>query len=150
MEAKNEKGDVSSEDYIEPRRMSTVGFRGFLRTLLKHRLSVIGIIIIILMFSLALFAPWLAPYDPLQPDYYNILKGPSAKHWLGTDDIGRDLLSRVIYGARVSMTVGLGCTVFSLGLGTFMGVLSGFKGGKWDMGIMRLCDLMFIFPGFVT
>jgi ABC-type dipeptide/oligopeptide/nickel transport system permease subunit len=91
----------------------------------------------------------LAPYDPNEPDFFNILKGPSAKHWLGTDDLGRDLLSRVIYGARVSMTVGIGCTVFSLAFGTFMGVLSGYKGGAWDMIIMRLVDMIMIFPGFM-
>jgi ABC-type dipeptide/oligopeptide/nickel transport system permease subunit len=134
---------------LEPRRMSTVGFKSFLKTLLKHRLSLIGIIIIILMFSLALFAPLLAPYDPNAPDFYNLLKGPSAKHWLGTDDLGRDLLSRVIYGARVSMTVGIGCTIFSLAFGTFMGVLSGYKGGAWDMVIMRVVDMIMIFPGFM-
>ena len=134
---------------LEPRRMSTVGFKSFLKTLLKHRLSLIGIIIIILMFSLALFAPLLAPYDPNAPDFYNLLKGPSVKHWLGTDDLGRDLLSRVIYGARVSMTVGIGCTVFSIAFGTFMGVLSGYRGGAWDMVIMRVVDMIMIFPGFM-
>jgi len=134
---------------LEPRRISTVGFKSFVKTLLKHRLSFIGIVVIILMFSLALFAPLLAPYDPNAPDFYNILKGPSTKHWLGTDDLGRDLLSRVIYGARVSMTVGIGCTVFSLAFGTFMGVLSGYKGGSWDMVIMRVVDMIMIFPGFM-
>jgi len=143
------KIDETSEHDLEPRRMSTVGFRGLLKTLLKNRLSVIGIVVIILMFSLALFAPLLAPYDPNEPDYFNLLKGPSAKHWLGTDDLGRDLLSRIIYGAQVSMTVGLGCTVFSLMFGTFMGVLSGYRGGAWDMVIMRICDMIFIFPGFM-
>ena len=135
--------------YEEPPRRSNVGFRAFLRTLFKHKLSVIGIVIIFLMFSLAAFAPLLAPYDPNAPDFYNLLKGPSAKHWLGTDDLGRDLLSRIIYGARISMTIGLGVTAFSLAFGTFMGLLSGFRGGVWDMVIMRVCDMIFIFPGFM-
>ena len=142
-------GETQIKREPETRRRSTVGFKSFLKTLLKHRLSLIGISIIILMFSLALFAPLLAPYDPNAPDFYNLLKGPSAKHWLGTDDLGRDLLSRVIYGARVSMTVGIGCTVFSLAFGTFMGVLSGYKGGAWDMVIMRVVDMIMIFPGFM-
>jgi ABC-type dipeptide/oligopeptide/nickel transport system permease subunit len=136
-------------EHEEPRRRSNVGFRAFLRTLFKHKLSVIGIVIIILMFSMAAFAPLLAPYDPNAPDFYNLLKGPSAKHWLGTDDLGRDLLSRIIYGARISMTIGLGVTAFSLAFGTFMGLLSGFRGGVWDMVIMRVCDMIFIFPGFM-
>jgi len=144
-----EETEVSTEGYTDFQRRSNVGFKAVMRTLLKHRLSVVGIVIIIFMFSLAAFAPWIAPYDPNAPDFYNILKGPSAKHWLGTDDLGRDLLSRVIYGARVSMTVGLGVTVFSLAFGTFMGVLSGFKGGAWDMVIMRVVDMIFIFPGFM-
>ena len=148
MEATEEQVD-GTEDYTEPRRKSNVGFKAFLKTLFKHKLSVVGLIIIFMMFGMAAFAPWLAPYDPNAPDFYNILKGPSAKHWLGTDDLGRDLLSRVIYGAQVSMTVGIGCTVFTIVFGTFMGILSGYKGGATDMIIMRLCDMIFIFPGFM-
>ena len=136
-------------DYVEPPRRSNVGFRAFVRTLLKHRLSVVGIVIIIFMFSVAAFAPWIAPYDPYAPDFFNVLKGPSAKHWLGTDELGRDLLSRIIYGAQVSMTVGIGVTFISMAFGTFMGILSGFKGGATDMVIMRICDLIFIFPGLI-
>ncbi|MBW1710718.1 MAG: ABC transporter permease [Deltaproteobacteria bacterium] len=139
---------VTTEEF-EPRRKSNVGFLAIVRTLFKHRLSLVGIVIIVFMFSLAIFAPVLAPYDPLEQDLDNVLKGPSIKHWLGTDDLGRDLLSRVIYGAQVSMTVGVACTVFSLIVGTFLGLLAGFKGGKTDQIIMRLVDMVMIFPGFI-
>ena len=104
----------STTENLEPQRKSQVGFGGFLRSFIKHKLSVIGIVIIVILFGMAIFAPWLAPYPPNEPDFFNVLKGPSRAHWLGTDDLGRDLLSRVIYGARVSMTVGIGVTVFSL------------------------------------
>jgi len=139
----------STTENLEPRRKSQVGFGGFLRAFLKHKLSIIGIVIIIILFGMAIFAPWLAPYPPDEPDFFNVLKGPSKAHWLGTDDLGRDLLSRVIYGARVSMTVGIGVTVFSLILGTFLGLLAGFKGGVTDQVIMRLVDMIMVFPGLI-
>ncbi|MBW2093037.1 MAG: ABC transporter permease, partial [Deltaproteobacteria bacterium] len=139
---------ITTEEF-EPHRKSQVGFLAVIRTLLKHKLSLVGIVIIIFLFSLAIFAPVLAPYDPIEQDLDNVLQGPSKKHWLGTDDLGRDLLSRVIYGARVSMTVGVACTVFSLISGTFLGLLAGFKGGKTDQVIMRLVDMVMIFPGFI-
>jgi len=98
---------------------------------------------------MAIFAPYLTPYDPEEPDFYSVLKGPSKKHWLGTDDLGRDLLSRIVYGARVSMTVGLACTVFSLILGTCLGLLAGFKKGILDQIIMRTVDMIMVFPGLI-
>ena len=142
---------IQTTDNIEPepRRKSTVGFKAVMRILFRQKLSVIALIIIIFLFSLAVFAPLLAPYPPNEPDFFNTLKGPSAKHWLGTDDLGRDLLSRIIYGSRVSMTVGMACTIFSLTLGTFLGLLAGFRGGVTDMFIMRLVDLIMIFPGLI-
>jgi ABC-type dipeptide/oligopeptide/nickel transport system permease subunit len=134
---------------FEPRRKSTVGFKAVMRSLFRQKLSVIAMTIIVLLFSLAVFAPLIAPYPPDEPDFYYVLKGPSAKHWLGTDDLGRDLLSRVIYGARISMTVGMACTIFSLMLGTFLGLLAGFRGGLTDQFIMRLVDMIMIFPGLI-
>jgi len=134
---------------FEPRRKSTVGFKAVMRSLFRQKLSVIAMMIIVLLFSLAVFAPLIAPYPPDEPDFYYVLKGPSAKHWLGTDDLGRDLLSRVIYGARISMTVGMACTIFSLMLGTFLGLLAGFRGGLTDQFIMRLVDMIMIFPGLI-
>lgn len=134
---------------VELRRKPTVGFKAVVRTLLRQKLSVIALMIIVFLFSLAAFAPLIAPYPPDEPDFYYVLKGPSAKHWLGTDDLGRDLLSRVIYGARVSMTVGMACTIFSLMLGTFLGLLAGFRGGLTDQLIMRLVDMIMIFPGLI-
>ncbi|MCP4694875.1 MAG: ABC transporter permease [Desulfobacterales bacterium] len=152
---KSEQTDPTSDDRsstlpeLEFRRLSQHGFKAVMRTLLKQKLSVMSLIIIACLFGMAIFAPWLAPYDPNEPDFYNILSGPSKAHWLGTDDLGRDLLSRVIYGAQVSMTVGMACTIFSLAVGIFLGLLAGFSGGVTDQIIMRLVDLVMIFPGLV-
>lgn len=141
--------EASATETLEPRRTPHVGFKAVIRTLLKHKLALTGIIIILLLFGMAIFAPLLAPYPPNETDFYNVLKGPSGKHWLGTDDLGRDLLSRIIYGSRVSMTVGIACTVFSLMIGIMLGLLSGFKGGITDQIIMRLVDMIMIFPGLI-
>ncbi len=141
--------DTTTNEELEARRTSTVGFKAFLRTLLKQKLTVLGSTIILLLFGMALFAPLLAPYPPNQPDFFNTLKGPSAEHWLGTDDLGRDLLSRVIWGSRVSMTVAIGVTIFSMVFGAFMGLLAGFRGGMTDQIIMRVVDAVMVFPGLV-
>ena len=134
---------------VEPRRKAEIGFKAVFRTLLGHKLAMIGITIIIILFSMAIFAPLLTSYDPIEPDFYNTLKGPSKEHWLGTDDLGRDLYARIVYGARVSMTVGMGSTVFSLIIGTCFGLLAGFKGGAVDQAIMRLVDTIMVFPGLL-
>ena len=86
----NEELDSVSSGDLEPRRISNVGFKATVRTLAKQKLTVMGVIIIFILFAMAAFAPWLAPYPPDQPDFFNTLKGPSAAHWLGTDDLGRD------------------------------------------------------------
>jgi ABC-type dipeptide/oligopeptide/nickel transport system permease subunit len=95
--------NASTIEDLEPRRRSQAGAGAFFRAFLKHKLSVSGIVVIVMLFGMGIFAPWLAPYPPNEPDFFNVLKGPSKAHWLGTDDLGRDLLSRVIYGAQVSM-----------------------------------------------
>jgi ABC-type dipeptide/oligopeptide/nickel transport system permease subunit len=94
----------------------------------------------------ALFAPLIAPYDPIIQNTANRLRGPTATHWLGTDDFGRDILSRIIYGSRTSMLVGVVATSIGLTLGTLLGVMAGFAGGKADQGIMRAMDILLSFP----
>jgi ABC-type dipeptide/oligopeptide/nickel transport system permease subunit len=141
--------DSISSGTVEPRRQAQIGFKAVIRTLLGHKLAVIGMIIIMSLFSMAIFAPFLTSYDPIEPDFYNTLKGPSKEHWLGTDDLGRDLFSRIVYGARISMTVALACTIFSIILGTCLGLLAGFKKGIADQVIMRLVDMIMVFPGLI-
>jgi ABC-type dipeptide/oligopeptide/nickel transport system permease subunit len=131
---------------IEERRLSQVGWRPLGRTILRHRLSIIGIAIIAAILVMAIFAPFLAPYDPNKQSLYKVLKGPSKAHWLGTDNLGRDLLSRVIYGARISMYVGLVATAVSALLGILIGLIAGFRGGALDNVIMRITDTFMCFP----
>lgn len=138
--------EQTEQDTLEPRRMSRIGARAILRGIFKHKLSRAGIIIIILLFGMAIFAPILAPYDPNAQDLYKVLQGPSAQHWLGTDNVGRDLLSRIIYGSRVSMTVGFFSVFISVVIGSFLGLLAGYRGGVVDMIVMRVVDTFMCIP----
>jgi ABC-type dipeptide/oligopeptide/nickel transport system permease subunit len=98
---------------------------------------------------MAIFAPLLAPYDPNEQNLYHVLEGPSRVHLLGTDDVGRDLLSRVIYGSRVSLLVGLLATACSAVIGVLIGLVAGYKGGLADMIIMRITDSFMAIPGLI-
>jgi peptide/nickel transport system permease protein len=120
-----------------------------LRALLRHRLAMVGLVIIALMCFIAIFAPLLAPYSPYDQDLYAVLSPPSAQHWLGTDNLGRDLLSRIIYGARVSMVVGVVSTVLSSAIGVVAGLVAGFRGGVVDSIIMRVTDAFLCFPPLI-
>jgi oligopeptide transport system permease protein len=91
-------------------------------------------------------APWIAPYAVGGLEAKNLLQPPSAAHWMGTDGLGRDLLTRVLYGARVSMTVGIGTALIALILGTSYGLVAGFKGGNWDHFMMRVVDIFYGLP----
>lgn len=138
-----------NQDEAVPLRRSQVGLKAILRAVFKHRLSRAGIIIIVAFVAMAFFAPLLAPYSPNKQDLYHVLSQPSVGHWLGTDNVGRDLLSRVIYGSRVSMLVGFFATMFSMIIGVLLGSLAGYKGGKTDMVIMRILDTFMCIPWLV-
>jgi len=133
----------------EERRTSQVGFKALVRTLLRHKVSRFGLICISLLILMAILAPVLAPYHYNDQDLYNVLKGPSKQHWLGTDNVGRDLLSRILYGARVSMTVATFATLGAIALGVIIGLIAGFKGGIVDNVIMRTTDTFMVFPGLI-
>ena len=120
----------------------------FWRTFRRNQLACAGAVVVGVLVVIAILAPALAPWDPNKPDMKRILEGPSAKHWLGTDQIGRDVLSRLLYGSRISLAVGF----VSVGIATLIGVLlgasAGYHGGIADGVIMRLVDLMLVFPRF--
>jgi ABC-type dipeptide/oligopeptide/nickel transport system permease subunit len=99
-----------------------------------------------LVFVAACLAPWIAPYALGGLEEKQILQTPSASHWMGTDGLGRDVLTRVLYGARVSLAVGLGTALISLLLGTSYGLIAGFKGGNWDHLMMRIVDIFYGLP----
>ena len=122
---------------------------GMIKALLQHRIALAGLIILTFMLAMAVFAAFLAPFDPNAQDLYHVLEGPSAQHLLGTDDVGRDLLSRVIFGARATLMMGALSTLFSAVIGVCIGLVSGYKGGLIDMIVMRITDTFMCIPALV-
>lgn len=123
--------------------------RDFIRRLWHVRLAAVGIVIVGLVIVVALLAPLIAPYDPTAKNTRDLLKAPTAQHPLGTDEIGRDTLSRVIYGARVSLEVGIIAVGISLAIGVALGLIAGYAGGTTDSILMRIMDGLLAFPALV-
>lgn len=115
----------------------------------KQKSSLVAGIFILLLVLAAIFAPVIAPYDPYATDYSLAMMPPSKEHWAGTDVFGRDILSRIIYGARISLAVGLSSVTIGAVIGVTLGLLSGFFGGFLDELIMRASDVLFAFPGIL-
>ena len=115
----------------------------------RSPLTVAGLTLILLLALIALFAPLIAPANPLKQVLSTRLKPPSAEHWLGTDQLGRDVLSRMIYGARISLVIGIVVVGLAASVGTFVGVVAGYFGGWLDEGLMRLTDVFFAFPALI-
>jgi peptide/nickel transport system permease protein len=122
--------------------------RGFWRAFRRNRLAVIGGIVTACLALLALAAPLISPWDPNRPDVKKILTPPSKQHVLGTDQLGRDVLSRMLFGARVSLAVGFVSVGIAAFIGIALGAAAGYHGGLVDATIMRLVDLMLVFPRF--
>jgi len=114
--------------------------------MLQQPLGAAGLVIIVLMCVCAAFAPWVAPYDPLAVDYGAMLAAPSAEHWLGTDSFGRDVLSRIIYGARTALAIGFIASFLGSSAGAVIGVVSAYFGGKVDLVIQGVMDVLLSFP----
>lgn len=115
----------------------------------RSPLTMVGLGIIVLVLFIMVAAPWIAPYNPDRLDLSHRLAAPSLTHFFGTDEVGRDLFSRVIWGARTSVTVGLAIVAISMGFGTVIGAFSGLVGGRTDTLIMRFMDVVLSFPSFV-
>jgi peptide/nickel transport system permease protein len=122
--------------------------RQFWRTFSRNQLACVGAVVVGVLVAIAVLAPALAPWDPTKTDMRRILEGPSAKHWLGTDQIGRDVLSRLLYGSRISLAVGFVSVGIAVLIGIVLGAAAGYHGGVVDAFIMRLVDLMLVFPRF--
>ena len=116
------------------------------RRLKKNKLAVASLIVIGLIVLVAIFAPLLAPYDPYETDVFNKLQGPSKEHIMGTDSIGRDVFSRIIYGTRVSLLVGVVCEAIAVPIGVILGCIAGYYGGWADTIISRLIEVLGSFP----
>jgi peptide/nickel transport system permease protein len=131
--------------FNERRKLLWDGFS----VLVRNRLSKAGFVIVILYLICALVAPYFAPYDPIKQDLPNTLKPPSMKHFFGTDEFGRDIFSRIIFGARISLFIGTGAVTIAFILGIILGTLAGFYGGKVDSVIMRIMDIKLSFPAIL-
>lgn len=120
------------------------------RTFWNNRLTSIGSVISGLLVLIALLTPWISPYDPLEQDVFHRLTPPEQSHFFGTDEYGRDVLSRLMWGARISLSVGLISVILGLVLGTAMGMVAGFVSGKTGTLIMRTVDVLLCFPTLIT
>lgn len=114
--------------------------------LLANRLAVLGLVLIGLLAVLAAFASVISPYDPAFQNYAVVQEPPSTRHWLGTDDLGRDAFSRLVHGGRISLTVGIFTQLIALAIGLPLGSIAGFQGGRVDNLLMRLTDIVYAFP----
>lgn len=115
----------------------------------RNRLAIAGAAIVLALFLMAILAPLLSPYDPYLIDLDVMTQAPSKAHWLGTDQFGRDLLTRILYGTRISLVIGIVPTLLSMTIGTSLGLIGGYYGGKVDAVIMRLCDIVLAFPSLL-
>jgi len=121
----------------------------FFRSFLRNKTAVIGAITVLILVVVAVLAPWVAPHDPYLVNLDIQLQKPDASYLLGTDMFGRDVLSRIIYGSRISFVIGLVPTTISMIIGTVLGMISGYYGKKVDYFIMRLCDIVMAFPSLL-
>ena len=120
----------------------------FWQNLKRNKLAMAGGFVVGLLFVVSVLAPLLVPYDPNGINAWQVLSPPSWQHWFGTDELGRDVLSRVIYGARISLKVGFVAVGIAVAIGTLVGLVSGYYSGIIDTALMRFVDIMLCFPAF--
>lgn len=141
---RNNMDNMENEEFIENSL-----FKEIISSIYKDKKAVTGVIIISLFVLIAIFAPLITPHDPYAVDMEKMLLKPSSQFWLGTDFLGRDILSRIIYGTRISLVIGFVPTIVSMTIGTFLGMIAGYYGGKTDYLIMRLADICMSFPSLL-
>lgn len=139
----NTANEMEIEDNNEqPETLLKIGIQKFMR----NKLSVIGAILIIIIVTAAIFAPWIAPYSPSEQNIKKLLLPPSKEHLFGTDELGRDTFSRMLYGARISLLVSFSAVIGMKTIGVIVGALAGYYGGIIDSILMRLVDVLIAFP----
>jgi len=131
----------------KPRKNSE--FLRVMKQLSRNKMAVVGLIILVIEIILAILAPFIAPYDYTQMDIMNMFAPPSAQHWFGCDDLGRDIFSRILIGARYSLSCGILATLIGVVIGMAIGAVAGFFGGKVDNIVMRILDVIQAIPGMV-
>jgi peptide/nickel transport system permease protein len=132
--------DVASETWVHRWVTAAIAFAR------RRPLGALGAVVVVLLLIVAVTAPLIAPYDPLAVDFGGMLAPPSARHWLGTDAFGRDVLSRLIYGSRTALIVGFGAAAVGATAGAILGVGSAYFGGRVDLYLQRLMDIFISFP----
>ncbi|MEM8971482.1 MAG: ABC transporter permease [Pseudomonadota bacterium] len=133
-------------DQLEDLRDRSGWFKQFMRFLRKQPLGSAGLLIVLIMIVVAIFAPWLSVLDPEANSFESMLVGPGADHFLGTDEFGRDVLTRIMYGARTALFVGLTSAVIGSTIGLVLGVASAYFGGRFDLIFQRVMDVFMAFP----
>ncbi|MCD8397216.1 MAG: ABC transporter permease [Lachnospiraceae bacterium] len=145
-----EQNTAASEEELLGQIGEKDGIADKLRRMCKqNKLAAFSAVVILVILLMAIFAPVIAPYGEAEQDLLNRLQGPSAAHWLGTDELGRDVFSRLLYGARVSLSIGIIPSIISLLIGIFLGLTAGYFGGWYDYIIMRLADVMLSVPSLL-
>jgi len=119
------------------------------RFICTQKIGFVSLLIILLVFAVAIFAPMLAPFDPISQDRTAFLAAPSSEHVMGTDDLGRDVFTRLIFGSQISLLVGIATVVISIVIGTFIGMISGYFGGVIDLVIQRIMDAIMSIPALI-
>jgi peptide/nickel transport system permease protein len=114
----------------------------------RNKLAITGAVVVLMLLIASLLAPWIAPHNPTQINAWQVLAPPSTSHWFGTDELGRDVFSRVLYGARISLKVGFVAIGIAIVLGSVVGLVAGYYGGWVDTVLMRCVDIMLCFPAF--
>jgi peptide/nickel transport system permease protein len=151
-------GSVAPDQALQPRRKAAAErraawrespFRRSMHRFLRHRLATTGLLILLALAVIALFAPLISPYNPNAVDLFLYQHPPNGAHWLGTDQAGRDVLTRLFYGARVSLTVGITAALSAGVIGLLLGILAGYYGGWIDSVVMRLTEITLSFPSLV-
>ena len=142
------KKDVSNENQNGRKKKETM-FRITMRRLIKNKMAVLGMIVLAVAVLIAIFGPLIAPYDYAEPDIINAYAGPSLAHPFGTDDLGRDIFSRMIIGTRASLSIGLISVAFAAVVGIALGAVSGYFGGLTDQIIMRAMDILQALPSLI-
>jgi peptide/nickel transport system permease protein len=143
------EAQVQQDAVASPGVKTRSRWHDFLRAFFSHRLAIFGSVVLGVFVLMAVFAPYLAPYSPLQQNLPEKFDGPSLAHPFGQDELGRDILSRVIYGARISLTAGLAAVAVATVVGTIVGLIAGYLGRWPDSLLMRLMDVLLAFPSIL-
>ena len=132
-----------------PRSPAAYLLRQTLAAFNTNKTSWIGLVIFLLVALAAIFAPWLTSHDPVEQNIFDKLRPPSVEHWLGTDSFGRDTFARLLYGARISLIIGFASTIAALAIGSAIGMLAGWYGGRFDTIVMQVMDMLLAFPSLI-